>query len=49
MLTIHQEPQAVIFLHGIWWYIKEFGIEGQIPRIPSPVKPERRRLKTSGS
>ena len=29
----HEEPQAVIFLHGIWRHIKEFGIEGQIPRI----------------
>ena len=33
-----EEPQAVIFLDGIW-HIKEFGIEGQIPRIPSPVNP----------
>ena len=24
----HEEPQAVIFLHGIWRHIKEFGIEG---------------------
>ena len=45
----HEEPQTVIFLHGIWRHIKEFGIEGQIPRIPSPVKAERRCLKTSGS
>ena len=28
----------MIFLHGIWRHIKEFGIEGQIPRISSPVK-----------
>ena len=35
------EPQGVIFLRGIWRHIKEFGIEGQIPRIPSPIKPER--------
>ena len=39
---IHEEPQAVIFLHGIWRHIKEFGIEGQIPRISSPVKLEKR-------
>ena len=38
----HEEPQAVIFLHGIWRHIKEFGIEGQIPRISSPVKLEKR-------
>ena len=31
--TFHEEPQDVIFLHGIWRYIREFGIEGQIPRI----------------
>ena len=37
-----KEPQAVIFLHGIWRHIKEFGIEGQIPRISSPVKLEKR-------
>ena len=24
----NEEPPAVIFLHGIWRYIKEFGIEG---------------------
>ena len=40
--TSHEEPQAVIFLHGIWRHIKEFGIEGQIPRISSPVKLEKR-------
>ena len=34
----HEEPQEVIFLHGIWRHIKEFGIEGQTPRISSPVK-----------
>ena len=45
----HEEPHAVIFLYGIWRHTKEFGIEEQIPRIPSPVKPERRCLKTSGS
>ena len=45
----HEEPQAMIFLHGIWRHIKEFGIKGQIPRIPSPVKPERGCLKISGS
>ena len=39
-INADEEPQAVIFLHGIWRHIKEFGIEGQIPRIPSPVKPE---------
>ena len=33
----HEEPQAVIFFHGIWQHGKEFGIEGQIPRPPSPV------------
>jgi len=38
----HEEPQAVIFLHGIWRHIREFGIEGQIPRISSPVKLEKR-------
>ena len=38
----HEEPQGVIFLHGIWRYIKEFGIEGQIPRISSPVRLEKR-------
>ena len=38
----HEEPQEVIFLHGIWRHIKEFGIEGQIPRISSPVKLEQR-------
>ena len=38
----HEEPQGVIFLHGIWRHIKEFGIEGQIPRISSPVKLEKR-------
>ena len=38
----HEEPQAVIFLHGIWRHIKEFGIEGQIPRISSPAKLEKR-------
>ena len=38
----HEEPQEVIFLHGIWRHIKEFGIEGQIPRISSPVKLEKR-------
>ena len=38
----HEEPQAVIFLHGTWRHIKEFGIEGQIPRISSPVKLEKR-------
>ena len=38
----HEEPQAVIFLDGIWRRIKEFGIEGQIPRISSPVKLEKR-------
>ena len=37
-VSTHEEPQAVIFLHGIWRHIKEFGIEGQIPRISSPVK-----------
>ena len=25
----HEEPQAVILLHGIWRHIKEFGIEGK--------------------
>ena len=40
--NLHEEPQAVIFLHGIWRHIKEFGIEGQIPRISSPVKLEKR-------
>ena len=35
----------MIFLYGIWRHIKEFGIEGQIPRIPSTVKPERRDPK----
>ena len=25
----------MIFLHGIWRHITEFGIEGQIPRISS--------------
>ena len=39
---VHEEPQAVIFLHGIWRHIREFGIEGQIPRISSPVKLEKR-------
>ena len=39
---IHEEPQEVIFLHGIWRHIEEFGIEGQIPRISSPVKLEKR-------
>ena len=39
---VHEEPQEVIFLHGIWRHIKEFGIEGQIPRISSPVKLEKR-------
>ena len=38
----HEEPQEVIFLHGIWRHIKEFGIEGQIPRISSPVELEKR-------
>ena len=38
----HEEPQAVIFLHGIWRHIKEFGIEGQIPRLSLPVKLEKR-------
>ena len=38
----HEEPQAVIFLHGVWRHIKEFGIEGQIPRISLPVKLEER-------
>ena len=38
----HEEPQEVIFLYGIWRHIKEFGIEGQIPRISSPVKLEKR-------
>ena len=38
----HEEPQEVIFLHGIWRHNKEFGIEGQIPRISSPVKLEKR-------
>ena len=28
---IHEEPQGMIFLHGIWRHLKEFGIEGQIP------------------
>ena len=37
-----EEPQGVIFLRGIWRHIKEFGIEGQIPRISSPVKLEKR-------
>ena len=37
-----EEPQEVIFLYGIWRHIKEFGIEGQIPRISSPVKLEKR-------
>ena len=41
-IFIHEEPQEVIFLHGIWRHIKEFGIEGQIPRISSPVKLEKR-------
>ena len=36
----NEEPQEVIFLHGIWRHIKEFGIEGQIPRISSPVRLE---------
>ena len=40
--SLHEEPQAVIFLHGIWRHIKEFGIEGQIPRISLPVKLEKR-------
>ena len=40
--TEDKEPQAVIFLHGIWRHIKEFGIEGQIPRISLPVKLEKR-------
>ena len=40
--SLRPEPQAVIFLHGIWRHIKEFGIEGQIPRISSPVKLEKR-------
>ena len=39
---VHEEPQEVIFLHGIWRHIREFGIEGQIPRISSPVKLEKR-------
>ena len=38
----HEEPQAMIFLHGIWRHIKEFGIERQIPRTSSPVKLEKR-------
>ena len=38
----HEEPQEVIFLHGIWRHMREFGIEGQIPRISSPVKLEKR-------
>ena len=43
MLSLtHEEPQAVIFLHGIWWHIKEFGIERKIPRISPPVKLEKR-------
>ena len=42
LLSLHEEPQEVIFLHGIWRHIKEFGIEGQIPRISSPVKLEKR-------
>ena len=42
VLFDHEEPQEVIFLHGIWRHIKEFGIEGQIPRISSPVKLEER-------
>ena len=42
IVLLHEEPQAVIFLHGIWRHIKEFGIEGQIPRISSPVKLEKR-------
>ena len=41
-MLFHEEPQEVIFLHGIWRHIKEFGIEGQIPRIFSPVKLEKR-------
>ena len=41
-LIHHEEPQEVIFLHGIWRHIKEFGIEGQIRRISSPVKLEKR-------
>ena len=49
LVLCHEEPQEVIFLHGIWRHIKEFGIEGQIPRISSPVKPEKRCYKTSGS
>ena len=42
LITEHEEPQEVIFLHGIWRHITEFGIEGQIPRISSPVKLEKR-------
>ena len=42
VVRMHEEPQGVIFLHGIWRHIKEFGIEGQIPRISSPVKLEKR-------
>ena len=40
--NMHEEPQGVIFLHGNWRHIKEFGIEGQIPRISSPAKLEKR-------
>ena len=43
------ELQAVIFLHGIWRrHIKEFGIEGQIPSIPSPVKAREKAFKNLG-
>ena len=42
MFCLYEEPQGVIFLHGIWRHIKEFGIEGQISRISSPVKLEKR-------
>ena len=38
----HEKPQEVIFLHGIWRHIEEFGIEGQIPRISLPAKLEKR-------
>ena len=38
----YEEPQAVIFLPGIWLRITEFGIEGQIPRISLPVRLQKR-------
>ena len=41
-LFLHEEPQEVIVLHGIWRHIKEFGMEGQFPRISSPAKLEKR-------